>query len=383
MTKDAPSPQLARLSKALLSSSEPLSARFRALFTLKNLAVTDASLTEDVITLLGESFADDSALLKHELAYCLGQIADLRAVPKLERVVQDKSQDVMVRHEAAEALGAISSLGSLPLLKQYEKAEGEDSSVRETCELAIRKIEWDHSEEGKKARELDALAKKKAAEAPGNGAAHQSFAPIDPAPALLTAKASQSSGQAKAAASSLSSLDPEDYDIPSLQSQLTNGSLPLFDRYRAMFSLRNAIHACSRAAEKASASQSSSAGPLHQKAEQAVLALAAGLNKSEKSALFRHEICFVFGELCHKASIPAMLDVLNDNEEHEMVRHEAAEALGGIAEEAEEEQEAQKDAESGELKSVMQALTKWANDMQAPRVVRESCVVALDEMACE
>ncbi|KDN45442.1 ARM repeat-containing protein [Tilletiaria anomala UBC 951] len=383
----AASSQLDSLSFALLTSSTPLDARFRALFTLKGLASAQSSLVGAVIEIIGKGFADDSALLKHELAYCLGQIADLRAVSTLESVVRDDKQDIMVRHEAAEALGAISSWQSLPLLKEYAQRPGEDISVVETCELAIHKIEWDHSDEGKKQRAEEAERKKQATEAGAGG--HEAFAPIDPAPPLA-AKASLSSGQKDAAASSLSSLDPAVYDIVSLRSILTNRDLPLFERYRAMFSLRNAVHACLRASEQTHVREippqqaRAESRLLRQKAEQAVLALAAGLEKGEKSALFRHEICFVFGELCHRASIKSMLQVLNDSEEHEMVRHEAAEALGGIAEEVGEDEDGEAaSAEPGEdeLKSVMHALKRWANDATAPRVVRESCVVALDEMA--
>jgi len=53
----------------------------------------------------------------------------------------------MVRHEAAEALGALSSESSLPLLKQYLADPARE--VRETCEIAIGKIEFDISPEGK------------------------------------------------------------------------------------------------------------------------------------------------------------------------------------------------------------------------------------------
>lgn len=53
----------------------------------------------------------------------------------------------MVRHEAAEALGALSSESSLPLLRRY--LDDPAREVRETCEVAIGKIEWDMSEEGK------------------------------------------------------------------------------------------------------------------------------------------------------------------------------------------------------------------------------------------
>jgi HEAT repeat protein len=64
-------------------------------------------------------FADPSALLKHELAYCLGQSSVPASIPVLESVLRNKSEDPMVRHEAAEALGALSASQSVPLLKQY------------------------------------------------------------------------------------------------------------------------------------------------------------------------------------------------------------------------------------------------------------------------
>ncbi len=54
----------------------------------------------------------------------------------------------MVRHEAAEALGALSSESSLSLLRRYLGDESRE--VRETCEVAIGKIEWDHSDEGRR-----------------------------------------------------------------------------------------------------------------------------------------------------------------------------------------------------------------------------------------
>lgn len=49
--------------------------------------------------------------------------------------------------QAAEAMGAISASSSIPILKAYLKDP--DRSVRETCEIAIAKIEWDNSEEGR------------------------------------------------------------------------------------------------------------------------------------------------------------------------------------------------------------------------------------------
>lgn len=54
----------------------------------------------DAIEWIGQAFADQSALLKHELAYCLGQMQDTRAIPTLTAVLKDKGQEAMVRHEA-------------------------------------------------------------------------------------------------------------------------------------------------------------------------------------------------------------------------------------------------------------------------------------------
>jgi deoxyhypusine monooxygenase len=44
-------------------------------------------------------FHDSSALLKHELAYCLGQMKNPASLPVLESVLKNTSEDAMVRHE--------------------------------------------------------------------------------------------------------------------------------------------------------------------------------------------------------------------------------------------------------------------------------------------
>lgn len=75
----------------------------------------------------------------------------------------------------------------------------------------------------------------------------------------------------------------------------------------------------------------------------------------------RHEIAFVFGQLLSTHSVPALLKVLQDASESDMVRHEAAEALGGIA-----------------TPEVLPYLKEWMSRPDAPRVVRESCQIAID-----
>ncbi|KAH9411181.1 hypothetical protein HK407_07g11730 [Ordospora pajunii] len=60
----------------------------------------------------------------------------------------------------------------------------------------------------------------------------------------------------------------------------------------------------------------------------AVHALGEAMN--DCSALFKHEISFVFGQMRNKESIPYLVEKMNDANEHGMVRHECAEALGAI-----------------------------------------------------
>lgn len=90
----------------------------------------------------------------------------------------------------------------------------------------------------------------------------------------------------------------------------------------------------------------------------AIHALASGFK--DPSALFRHEIAFVFGQLSHPASIPSLTETLSDTSEVSMVRHEAAEALGSL----------------GDEEGVEATLRLFSDDPE--QVVRDSVIVALD-----
>ncbi|KAI2780826.1 deoxyhypusine hydroxylase [Daldinia loculata] len=294
---------IASLRESLCSEATPLPVRFRALFSLKHLArheTGDRAL--GAIDAIAAAFISPSALLKHELAYCLGQSANLAAVPHLQKVLADLQEDPMCRHEAAEALGALGDAGNLEILRKYRDREGEDVAVKETCEIAIDRIEWENSEQ-RKAEKL-----------------HQSdFASVDPAPPMPDSTQT----------------------VQELEKSLMDTSQPLFLRYRAMFALR----------DLASPPDLPTAVP-------AVHALAKGF--ADPSALFRHEIAFVFGQLSHPASIPALTAALSNLKEASMVRHEAAEALGSL----------------GEEEGVEETLKRFLHDEE--KVVRESIVVALD-----
>ncbi|WRT66659.1 deoxyhypusine hydroxylase [Kwoniella shivajii] len=305
--------QLSALRATLLntSGSTPLHERFRSLFMLKAVG------GDEVVDIIAEGLKDPSPLLKHELAYVLGQLLNPRALPILSQVLINPTGEhcSMVRHEAAEALGALGSLESLPVLQKYLNDPSRE--VRETCEIAVGKIEFDNSKQGKE-RKLN-----------------PDFPTIDPAPSATPL------GQVS---------------IPSLKADLLNTSLPLFERYRAMFALRD-FGAASK---------------------DAVEALADGF--IDGSALFRHEIAYIFGQLSSPYSIPSLLSRLRDDKEDDMVRHEAAEALGGIASDGVEGEDQSSLPVDQQLPQggVLAVLREWANKQQAPIVVRESCQVAID-----
>ena len=78
-----------------------------------------------------------------------------------------------------------------------------------------------------------------------------------------------------------------------------------------------------------------------------------------RSALFRHEIAYVLGQVQHPAATAQLSASLRDSAESAMVRHECAEALGAIA-----------------SPECMAILREFCTDPEP--VVRQSCLVALD-----
>jgi deoxyhypusine monooxygenase len=146
---------IATLQSALQNESLPLAQRYRALFGLKHHACQHppTAYTHPAIAAIASAFATPSALLKHELAYCLGQTRHAEAAaPALRKALLDFAEDDMVRHESAEALGALGDVYSLQILKERRDDGAEKEVVRETCEIAVGRIEWEGSLRGKEGR---------------------------------------------------------------------------------------------------------------------------------------------------------------------------------------------------------------------------------------
>ena len=85
-------PPLAGLKRSLDDVDGPLAKRMRAVYYLRTLASPEA------LTALSTALLDrrNSPLMRHELAYVLGQARDVMACDVLERTLDDVNEDVMV-----------------------------------------------------------------------------------------------------------------------------------------------------------------------------------------------------------------------------------------------------------------------------------------------
>ena len=311
----------------LMDQSLDMPRRFRALFALRSVG-GDAS-----VSALLASLRDPSALFKHEVAFALGQMQATGAVETLKAMLRDESEHSMVRHEAAEALGAIASDACLEALE----TASEDASqvVRETATLALQRLRY------AQAKRRDAQAKTPAAAA----AARPDV--LGSAKEQLSAGAHGTHPRVDEPDSPYISVDPvpaAPSDVPTraLRMTLADESASLWDRYGAMFALRN-----------------------RDDPSEVARALGSVLATSD-SALLKHEVCYVLGQIQEKGNDAraALRATLENAREHPMVRHEAAEAIGSIA------------AEDTEA-----LLLKFRDDQD--RIVAESCEVALDIMQSE
>jgi deoxyhypusine monooxygenase len=315
----------------LMDQSLDMPRRFRALFALRSLG-GDAS-----VSALLASLRDPSALFKHEVAFALGQMQATGAVETLKAMLRDESEHSMVRHEAAEALGAIASDACLEALE----TASEDASqvVRETATLALQRLRY------AQAKRRDAQAKAPAAAAAAAAAARPDV--LGSAKEQLSTGAHGTHSRVDEPDSPYISVDPvpaAPSDVPTraLRMTLADESASLWDRYGAMFALRN-----------------------RDDPSEVAKALGSVLATSD-SALLKHEVCYVLGQIQEKGNDAraALRATLENAREHPMVRHEAAEAIGSIA------------AEDTEA-----LLLKFRDDQD--RIVAESCEVALDIMQSE
>jgi deoxyhypusine monooxygenase len=301
---------------------------------------------EDIVTVLCEQVfvKEHGSLLRHEFAYVLGQMKTDRACTTLENLLLKEDDCVMVRHEAAEALGAIASLKSKSVLEITRiKNEGTLDELSDTCLLALNRLNHVTSENDDD--DDDDNNDKKNSLVVGCAcmlAPYNSIDPVEVDPAHISLSTTKLGDILLNSIQDTSTNDDNDNN----NNNNNNNSIgyqrrgDLIERYRAMFSLRN------------------------RGGEESVRQLCRALVEDTSSPLLRHEVAFVLGQLQHPCSISALEESLSRLDEHAMVRHESAEALGAI------------EGSSEEWERIESILTKYQKDFDP--AVAESCIVALD-----
>jgi len=187
--------------------------KYKQIFVLRNR--TDADAVPELITLF---HGTSSVLLRHEVAYVLGQMQRVDAVPFLEAVLTDVDENPITRHEAAEALAGIGAPDSLAILTRH--AHDAASEVSDTCGLALATIgaQLDKGACGCERRPQAALGAGEAGEGAATEAAGATTPTGTDAPPALNVKYISPAPAAAAA------------PITTLRAQLLDASRPLFER---------------------------------------------------------------------------------------------------------------------------------------------------------
>lgn len=295
------------LKSILINDSKDIKERMNALFKLRTIGSFEAVKALEDVLLSGTS----SDLVKHEVCYCFGQMIEspenAREIEEFlnKEVFEDPKRFApIVLHEAAEALGNISSDNNIKLLEKFLNYE--DDIIRETCEISVENLNWMKNTENGKTEGLDKLK--------------LHYGSNDPAPPFNYKE------------------DERYNSIEKIGSIMHNPNETYFNRYRALFTLREFNN------------------------DKAVKVLCESFDKkhsSKFSALFKHEVSFILGQMCEqaKSALNALEVVLQDEDEDPIVRHETALTLGEIT----------------KSKELLNKYCKHENQL-----VSESCQIALD-----
>ena len=291
------------------------------------------------------------ALFRHEVAFALGQMRAKAATATLISVLKNQREHGMTRHECAEALGAIADETSLEVLRDMRE-DSKHREVRETASLALRRVEYMVGSRDESTTTSTTTASNTTTFNNSTGA--------------IVGSKKESIGKVAAVNEEQEeefaySVDPvpamdESIETETLAAIILDDAADILDRYAAMFALRNRAQKTFGFVKKT------------QENEQLVQLCSSTLGKTLRSetvqsALLKHEICYVLGQLRedddNEIARKALFECLADPNEHAMVRHEAAEAIG-----------------SRGGRGAEALLRKYLSCED--RIVSESCEVALD-----
>lgn len=408
-------PDVKTANDILKDSSFTIEKKMRALFFLRNIVTEESS---DIIA--QALYCNRSILLLHEICYVLGQMRLNKSIPVLCNVLNDEKFDTITRHEAAEALGNYGSKDLIPILQQY--LDHKEMPLRETCYISIKKIEEiSQLKQNQTSKTADNIGSSQFNSRDPAIPLYAQFTEenLNQAIRILNeddclyqkyramfflrdfdefileeqneiAEEIQGHNLSEATPIKRENKKNASFDAQLLSNEQSKGTSmtkesstfsvnhnlnKIFDQNSKNTSkldqensnFRNSFvqndNDMSEQSKKIASLKNTAAPSSKLKNEKKYLrirALSALLSAfSQKSALLKHELSFIIGQLRSKKAVPILQKVIDDKTEHSMVRHEAAAALGSIA--------------TPECK---QLLAKYTND--PCEILKDSCLVALD-----
>eukprot|EP00477_Mikrocytos_mackini_P001440 GAHX01001547.1.p1 GENE.GAHX01001547.1~~GAHX01001547.1.p1 ORF type:complete len:312 (-),score=72.70 GAHX01001547.1:2106-3041(-) len=285
--------------------------------------------TEKSFDILKEIYKiSESVLIRHEVAYVLGQLEHFPSIDYLFEIADNVNESEVTRHEAVEALSSIIK-GNPELIAKYlsklASYIGDKSKVlSETAILTVYELSEDS--DSNEDNNEDTLKKVKKSKNEMNR--------LDPV-----------------------SIDQSEFDqlkSSHLKNLLFNCEVSLPYKYKVITKLR----------------EFGSEGA-HILCEYIRLNLKHTnkdiVNKESPSALIKHEIAFILAQIGDKESVDCLEEVVKDKNEHDVVRHEAAISLGTIVGGLKDQKRKE------DIIAFLESEIRSEND----DLVVESCVVAI------
>ncbi|KAI0985429.1 hypothetical protein GJ496_005446 [Pomphorhynchus laevis] len=254
------------------------------------------------------------------------------------KAVKEENESYLFKHEAVYCLGQMQSNASTELFKSLVSDPNENSMVRHEAAEALGVLhtrdntisyflEKYINDDDELVRDTCQLALQRIQWAHNDTIEASKFDSHDPTPPHSSK------------------------DLTFLGDLLSDKNASLFDRYRAMMALRNI------------------------ESKESIEILCNEMHKQrDGEALFRHELAFILGQLQHPVAVNALIETLANKNQHYVIRHECAFALGSVG-----GYSLPRKLELQEL--TRDALSDYSTDED--QVVSESCLVGLDIMMYE
>jgi len=108
--------------------------RIQAAFHLENAG------DDDSVRIMGKAlFTEPSPIVKHEIAFSLGESAHPELASKyLMKVIENKNENIFVRHEAILALATLGKKEFVPFVKKF--LNDSVPEIAESAEIALQRL---------------------------------------------------------------------------------------------------------------------------------------------------------------------------------------------------------------------------------------------------